>query len=119
MKSILIVFMLCMTGCAHILDGESEVSEGKIWDFDHQVQFEQHKISDNNYSLIVRSTNRTRFSTLSAFLVRQSFQICKTYGFKIEIVDGIETYNDEKYIKSFIPASLEANIECKPSLNQG
>lgn len=112
MKIALLMFCFVIAGCAQIFDDNSEAAEGKSWDLDHQVQFEQYKISDNLYNLRIRSTNKTRFSRLSAFLVRQSFKICKNYGFKIEIVDGVETYNDEKYIKSYIPASLEANIEC-------
>jgi len=112
MKIVLLIFCVLMAGCAQLFDEHASISEGKVWDFDHQVQFEQYKITDNRYNLKIRSTSKTRFSTLSAFLVRQSFQLCKAYGFKIEVIDGVETYNDEKYIKSFIPASLEANIEC-------
>ena len=112
MKIVFLVLCFLGVGCAQKLDGTSGAIEGKSWDFDHQVQFEQYKISDNLYNLRIRSTSKTNFAKLSTFLVRQSFKICKQYGFKIEVVDGVETYNDEKYIKSYIPASLEANIEC-------
>jgi len=112
MKLIFLICWVFITGCAQTFSDSSESAEGKSWDFDHQVQFEQYQISDNRYNLRIRSTTKTNFSRLSAFLVRQSFKICKNYGFKIEVVDGVETYNDEKYIKSYIPASLEANVEC-------
>jgi len=112
MKLILIIFTLFISGCAQITGLESVTSDGKSWDFDHQVQYDQYKINDNEYTLLIRSTNRTRFSMLSAFLVRQSFLLCEGYGYKIEVLEGVETYNDEKYIKNYIPASLKAKIEC-------
>lgn len=109
-----ITFLLCfifIAGCAQITNNEG-FAEGKSWDFDHQVQFDQHQTADNTYFIRVRSTERTRFDSLATFLVRQSFNICGSYGFKIEVLDGVETYNDEKYITSYITSSLEANVEC-------
>jgi len=116
MKSLLVILTFCISGCAQLLGDKQSVVEGAIWDFDHNVQFEQHKMGDNLYRITVRSTSKTRFSSLATFLVRQSFKLCKNYGYKIEILDGVESYNDERYITSFIPASLKANIECVPEV---
>jgi len=118
MKTVLVLLVFFISGCAQIFDDKRSVVDGTIWDFDHSVQFEQHKNSDNSYSLTIRSTSKTRFSSLATFLVRQSFKLCRNYGFKIEVLDGVESYNDERYITSFIPASLQANIECAPVVAQ-
>ncbi|MDO7086447.1 hypothetical protein WNY51_16890 [Pseudocolwellia sp. AS88] len=118
MKAVLIILVFFISGCAQLFDNKPSVVDGTIWDFDHNIQFEQHKKSDNVYSLTIRSTSKTRFSTLATFLVRQSFKLCKSYGYKIEVLDGVESYNDERYITSFIPASLQANIECAPVVAQ-
>lgn len=112
MKSIVIAILVFISGCTQVMAEKAEGIDGEAWDFDHKVKFHQIKKSENLYNLTIRSTSKTRFSTISTFLVRKSFDLCKGYGFKIEILKGIETYNDEKYIKSYIPASLEANIEC-------
>ncbi len=115
MKLIYVVaFVTLIGGCAQGIKN-NESFEGKAWDFDHQVQFDQQKLDDNKYFVRVRSTSRTRFSTLATFLVRQSLTVCKSYGFKIEILDGVESYNEEKYYDSYIASSLEANIECPDS----
>jgi len=116
MKALLISLIFFISGCAQFNENQPRVVDGKIWDFDHNVQFEQYKVNDNTYSLTIRSTSKTRFSSLATFLVRQSFKLCKDYGFKIEVLDGVETYNDERYIKSYIPASLQANVECAPTV---
>jgi len=38
--------------------------------------------------------------------------LCKSYGFKVEVLGGVESYNEEQYYKNLIPTSLEANVEC-------
>lgn len=114
MKIFIVILTLFIFGCSQTTN-EDGLHEGKAWDFDHQVQFDQQKLDDNKYFVRVRSTSRTRFSTLATFLVRQSLTVCKSYGFKIEILDGVESYNEEKYYDSYIASSLEANIECPDS----
>ena len=111
MKFLIVTLSLFLFGCAQ-MSNENGSTDGKSWDFDHEIQFDQQKVGENTYFLRVRSTSKTRFSSLATFLVRKSFNLCKNYGFKIEVLDGVETYNDERYIKSFIPSSLEANVEC-------
>jgi hypothetical protein len=117
MKILIISIVLLLSGCADTLN-DNGFPEGKSWDFDHQVQFDQQQINENTYYVRVRSTSKTRFARLATFLLRQSFAICKNYGFKIEVLNGVESYNDERYIKSYIPSSLEANVECKPKIAQ-
>ena len=84
------------------------------WDFDHNIQFEQKLIKSNFYYLKVHSTSKTHFSTLATFLMRRSLQLCKSYGFKIEVLQGVEGVNDSEGLPNLIMGSLAANIECKP-----
>jgi len=111
MKILLLMISIFIAGCAQTTN-ENGVAEGKSWDFDHQVQFDQHQISDNTFFVRVRSTSRTQFGTLATFLFRQAFTLCKSYGFKVEVLGGVESYNEEQYYKNLIPTSLEANVEC-------
>lgn len=84
------------------------------WDFDHNIVFEQKLIKPDFYYLKVHSTNKTHFSTLATFLMRRSLQLCKSYGFKIEVLQGVEGFNDSEALPNLIMGSLAANIECKP-----
>jgi len=108
-KQIFIV-LCCLTlvSCAMtpIKNGQAQ------WDFDHHVQFKQTRISDNKFHLVVNTTTKTNFSVLAAFLMRRSLQLCTSYGFKIEVLAGVETYNHKLESPNMLMASLAANIEC-------
>jgi len=103
-----ILASLCLLGCA------SNQQQGNITerDFDHNVQFQQETLKANLYHLSVISTNKTQFSTLAAFLIRRSLIICQNYGFKIEVLQGVEGFNDGIGLPNLIMKSLSANIEC-------
>jgi len=108
-KTIIIVCcFLFLSACATtpIKNGQAQ------WDFDHHVQFKQSRISDNQYYLVVNATTKADFSVLATFLMRRSLQLCKSYGFKIEVLAGVETYNHKLESPNMLMASLAANVEC-------
>jgi hypothetical protein len=82
------------------------------WDFDHNIQFEQTKLSENKYHLQVNPKSDTHFDKLATFMMRRSYEICGTYGFTIEVLKGIERFDDRKSFPNLIMPSLSANIEC-------
>jgi hypothetical protein len=82
------------------------------WDFDHNIQFEQTKLSENKYHLQVNPKSDTHFDKLATFMMRKSYEICGTYGFTIEVLKGIEKFDDRQSFPNLIMPSLSANIEC-------
>lgn len=107
MKKLFLLF-LCMqiTSCTTNKNGINN------WDFDHSLQFDQKQLSENVYEVIIHRKKNTRFSQLSSFLMRHALSLCHVYGFKLEINDGIEGFDDKTVIKSYIQPSLKAIIEC-------
>ena len=101
---------ILLSGCAQTLSDEN-VSE---WDFDHHVRFEQTKLSDTRYFVRVLRFDNTHFGQLATFLLRQSFKLCQGYGYSIEVLDGVELFDDKKARPNWIPPSLAANVECLP-----
>ncbi|WP_448568268.1 hypothetical protein [Thalassotalea ganghwensis] len=88
---------------------DDDISE---WDFDHHVRFEQKKLSDNRFYIKVHRFDNTHFPQLATFLLRQSFKVCQGYGYTIEVLDGVEAFDDKKARPNWIPPSLAANVEC-------
>ncbi len=82
------------------------------WDFDHSIQFKQTKLAENKYHLQVIPKSDTHFSKLATFMMRRSYEICGTYGFKIEVLKGVEKFTDRQSFPNLIMPSLSANIEC-------
>jgi hypothetical protein len=88
------------------------------WDFDHHVQFIQSKLSKNNYQLEVIPNNNVRFEKLATFLLRKSYNLCRSYHFNIEMIQGIEGFDDKRAMPNYIQPSLIAKVECKLELNK-
>jgi len=104
---IFIVF-LCLSSCAQLAPQNGLPQ----WDFDHNIQFNQTQLTDTRYHISVRATDKTQFSTLATFLMRHSLTLCKSYGFKIEVLAGVESYNHQLESPNMLMKSLSANIEC-------
>jgi hypothetical protein len=104
------VAILCvsLSACSNI---ETENGSSQ-WDFDHNIQFKQTKLSENKYYLQVIPKSDTHFSKLATFMMRHSYEICGTYGFTIEVLKGIEKFTDRQSFPNLIMPSLSANIEC-------
>jgi len=107
---ILLIVIFTLSACSSLTsNAENGASE---WDFDHNLQFKQTKISDHKYHLMVISKSDTHFDKLATFMMRRSYEICGTYGFKIEVLKGVEKFNDRQSFPNLIIPSLSANIEC-------
>lgn len=107
--SSVLVLALILPACASNVESTNGQSQ---WDFDHQVQFKQTDIEPGKYHLQVIAKQDTEFSKLATFLMRRSFLICKSYGFKIEVLKGVERFDDKLSFPNMIMPSLSANIEC-------
>lgn len=104
----LILISLVLASCSTI-EPENGASQ---WDFDHNVQFRQTDIDENNYHIVVIPDVKTRFSKLATFLLRRSMDICQSYGFKIEVLSGVEDFDAKFASPNLIMSSLSANLEC-------
>ena len=102
------VTCLALSACSNI-DIENGAPQ---WDFDHHIKFEQTKLSEHKYHLRVSPKLDTHFDKLAAFMMRQSYKICGTYGFTLEVLKGIERFDDRQSFPNLIMPSLSANIEC-------
>jgi hypothetical protein len=85
------------------------------WDFDHNIQFRHTQLSTNSYQLEIIPNNKGKFERLAAFLLRKSHIICGKYHYKIEIIRGVEGFDDKRAMPNYITPSLIAKIECKQS----
>lgn len=96
----------------------SQTKSAKVaseWDFDHHVRFEQKILNSNDtnsYLVVVQRDPKTHFAQLSMFLLRHAKTICKGHGYKIEILEGVEDFDDHRIAQSYIQPSLKAKIEC-------
>jgi len=82
------------------------------WDFDHNVQFRQTKLAINHYQLEIIPNSKVKFERLASFLLRKSYNLCGHYHYKIEMIQGIEGFDDKRAMPNYIFPSLIAKIEC-------
>lgn len=101
--------ILSLSGCAQQVafnNGESQ------WDFDHNVQFSETRLSDVKFHIEVIPNKSIEFERLATFLLRRALDVCQNYGFKIEVLKGIEEYDDRRSFPNLIMPRLAANVEC-------
>ena len=82
------------------------------WDFDHKLQFKTTKFADNRYQLEVMANDKQGFERLSAFLLRQSYSICGSYGYTLELIAGVESFDYSFTSPNLIRSNLTAKLEC-------
>jgi len=82
------------------------------WDFDHKLQFKKTKFDENHYQLEVIPNSKVSFERLSAFLLRRGYLICGTYGYKLEMITGVESFDYPRASPNFIMPNLTAKLEC-------
>jgi len=99
---------ILLTGCVNF----NQLNTGNEWDFDHQVQYKKTKLSANIYQIEIVSGNSANFDKLSAFLLRQSYLICGQYGYKLEILKGVESFDHSRASPNLIMPNLTAKLEC-------
>ena len=103
-----VVFIFTLMGCQ-----STGAEQGQTqWDFDHQIQFKEQKKTDGSYHIEVIAHNETRFEILATFLLRRSLELCQSYGFNIEVLKGVEGFNDKLGLPNMIMPSLAANVYC-------
>ncbi|MFT5759302.1 MAG: hypothetical protein ACI9LM_004059 [Alteromonadaceae bacterium] len=110
MRTFIMIFsVLLLSSCTTL----NRADNNSRWDFDHDLQFKETKLADNKYHLEIIPKNKTYFSQLATFLMRHSYQLCGQYGYNLEILDGVEGFNDRAGLPHLIQSSLSANVECK------
>lgn len=116
--SIMIMTTLCSSlfSCSALQDNKKE--NVTKWDFDHNVQFIQSNLKKNTFQLEILPNNRVNFEPLATFLLRKSYSLCGSYHYTMEMIQGIEGFDDKRAKPNYIQPSLIAKIECKPKLNK-
>ena len=99
----LVIFIL--TGCTNL-------KKDSNYDFDHQLQFKQQKSESGGFHIQVNATRNTSFEQLSSFLFRHAYKLCGSYGFTMEVLNGVEGVDDREISPSYIQPSLIANLTC-------
>ncbi|WP_206485009.1 hypothetical protein [Thalassotalea sp. G2M2-11] len=84
----------------------------KLYDFDHQLHYKQQRISDVEYHIEVLTDENRRFNRLATFLLRHAYHLCQSYQFNLQILDGIEQFDDRRISPNYIQPSLSANLVC-------
>lgn len=107
LKTCLLGLVFFLSGCTSAIAFEKSQR-----DFDHQVQYSQKQINENTYQVSVHRLNKARFERMSVFMVRHAFKLCQHYGYQIEVLDGVELFNDRQRMPNKIFSSLVANIHC-------
>lgn len=107
-----IFYCIVLSACSVFEDNKSFSNGSTHWDFDHGLQFRQKKLSSNHYQLEVIPNHKVNFEHLATFLLRQSYRLCGGYRYKMEIIQGIEGFDDKRAMPNYIFPSLIAKIEC-------
>ena len=104
--------------CAFFLGacaGPSTAVQGQAkseWDFDHHLQFKKTQFDENHYQIEVIPNTKVSFERLSAFLLRRGYLICGSYGYKLELITGVESFDYPLASPNFIMPNLTAKLEC-------
>jgi len=101
-----------LTGCANEPNVVPTRVEGAQWDFDHQLQYRQKRLNNNKYYLEVIPNSKVNFERLSAFLFRRGYLICQSYGYKLELIRGVENFDYHRASPNLILPNLTARLEC-------
>lgn len=109
---ILFVCFIALNGCAYLKNTETSSDRVIQWDFDHHVQYTQTKLSKQYYQLEIIPNSKVPFERLASFLIRKSYSLCGGYHYKLEMIKGIEEFNDQFVMKNYIFPSLTAKIKC-------
>mgnify|MGYP006939814707 CR=1 FL=1 len=112
-KRVFIILVCCvLTSCANEPSVNPKLTESSQWDFDHQLQYKQTRLSVSTYQLNVLSSNKVSFERQSAFLLRRAYIICGNYGYQLELLKGIESFDHQRASPNLILANLTAKLDC-------
>ena len=112
-KSVVILLLVFASACSQkqfLMDGEQA-----YWDFDHQVQFKQRKLSKTSYHIEIIANKAASFERSAVFLLRRAQIICPSYGYSLQILDGVESYDHKRASPNLIMGNLKAKIDCNGS----
>lgn len=111
---LLVLWCLGLTGCVSPTNSSMQVDDynGSEWDFDHKLQFKKVALDENRYKLEVMPNHNVPFERLASFLLRKSYRLCGGYSYKIEMLKGIEGYDDKLAMPNYIFPPLTAIVEC-------
>jgi len=101
-----------ITSCTSLETIINNDSSTFLWDFDHNIQFKETKLAYKYFQLEVIPNNEVDFERLATFLLRKSYHLCGHYHYKMEIIQGIEEFDDKRAMPNYIFPSLIAKIEC-------
>jgi len=90
----------------------SPITTQSSWDFDHKLQFKQSQLNNKKFRLEVVPNNKIDFERMAGFLLRKSLKLCQGTHYNLQIVKGIESYNDQEYFPNRLSGSLVAEITC-------
>lgn len=100
-----------ISSCASLEKSKSS-DNSTLWDFDHNIQFIQTKLADKHFQLELIPNNKIKFQRLATFLLRKSYSLCGGYHYTIEMLQGIERFDDKRAMPNYIFPSLIANVNC-------
>lgn len=107
-----LITLLSITSCAQSEKNFPLGQASSEWDFDHNLQFKKTKFDDRNYQLEVIPNSKVNFERLSVFLLRRSYLICQGYGYKLELIKGVESFDHFRASPNLIMPNLTAKLEC-------
>jgi len=101
-----------ISACSNLGVNQASKDDSAEWDFDHQVQFIQTDLLKDSYQLKIIPNSKVNFSRLATFLLRKSYSLCGSYHYKLEMVQGIEGFDDKRAMPNYIFPTLIAKVEC-------
>lgn len=100
---------LFLTAC---VSQEALLAGQPQWDFDHQLQYSETKQAERTYLLEIIPNDRIHFQKIAAFLLRQAYKRCQGYGFKLEVLQGIEGFDHQRQFPNMISERFQALVQC-------
>jgi len=118
-RSYCILLCLILSACTIDPNANSQGAIGSQWDFDHELQYKKTQLSDSSYQLEVIANQKVSFERISAFLLRRGYLICGQYGYKLELITGVESFDFHRASPNLIMPNLKAILECPIQKKQG
>lgn len=100
---ILLIATVSIAACASSTTRQADSNSAAQWDFDHHLQFIKTPLNKNTFQLEVIRNNNVGFKQMAAFLLRKSYLVCEGYHYKLEIIQGIEGFDDKRAMPNYIP----------------
>ncbi|WP_440054715.1 hypothetical protein ACSLBF_00600 [Pseudoalteromonas sp. T1lg65] len=106
--STIVAALLCSACQTTTANGISE----KLYDFDHQVHYEQVTYTGHHYLLKVKSDSYQHFTRQSVFLLRHSKRLCQGLIPQMTISSGIQEFDKLPLTPRPYQNDLIAEVRC-------